>query len=86
MCKLSDLLGSIADIVFFFILQLGHRVPKVSSIYWGICLPSSCSASDLQTTLKYHLQALIQNIHVDEKMTVTIEDNIPYSTGKTFTV
>jgi len=31
--------------LFFF--QPGHRLPKFSTVYWGVCVPSSCGAEDV---------------------------------------
>lgn len=45
----------------------GHRLPKFSTVYWGICVPSSCDPGDVasaanSTALKFqHVEVLVEN-------------------------
>lgn len=32
------------NLIFF---QPGHRLPKFSTLYWGVCVPSSCGPDDV---------------------------------------
>ncbi|XP_059483619.1 nose resistant to fluoxetine protein 6 isoform X2 [Neocloeon triangulifer] len=52
----------------------GHRIPRYSTINWGICVPSTCSAKDIEQGLKKALAPLSDvpefrlAIKVDEQM------------------
>lgn len=35
--------------LFFF--QPGHRLPKFSTVYWGVCVPSSCGPDDVASAV-----------------------------------
>ncbi|XP_026808950.1 nose resistant to fluoxetine protein 6-like [Rhopalosiphum maidis] len=45
----------------------GHRLPKFSTVYWGVCVPSSCGPDDVasavgSTALKFqHVEVLVEN-------------------------
>lgn len=38
--------------------QPGHRVPRFSSINWALCVPSSCSATDVSKGLRPILESI----------------------------
>lgn len=38
-------------------LQPGHRVPRWSTINFGICVPSSCTSEDIEIALKHYTEA-----------------------------
>jgi hypothetical protein len=58
-------------------MQPGHRIPRYSTINWGICVPSSCSAKDVENGLREALQPLSSipefklALQVDEAMMYT---------------
>ncbi|XP_034950941.1 nose resistant to fluoxetine protein 6 isoform X2 [Chelonus insularis] len=64
----------------------GHRVPRFNTIHWSVCIPSSCSAHDveigLRTTLaKYKKTGLNITIRVDREMCqVHRSESLPLST------
>ncbi|XP_008484289.1 uncharacterized protein LOC103520966, partial [Diaphorina citri] len=39
----------------------GHRVPRFSSINWAVCVPSSCSPQDVETSMESTLHKYLAN-------------------------
>ncbi|VVC32263.1 Nose resistant-to-fluoxetine protein, N-terminal,Acyltransferase 3 [Cinara cedri] len=45
----------------------GHRLPKFSTVYWGVCVPSSCSPDDVSSAVSstalrfYNVEVLVEN-------------------------
>lgn len=39
-----------------FLMQLGHRIPKLETFNWGICIPDSCSSNDVEVAINQQLQ------------------------------
>jgi len=35
-----------------FLFQPGHRLPKFSTVYWGVCVPSSCGPNDVASAVE----------------------------------
>ncbi|XP_039298057.1 O-acyltransferase like protein [Nilaparvata lugens] len=60
----------------------GHRVPRFTNINWALCVPASCSASDVQEALMESLQqhlgptGLRIRAHVDPEMCQQKSDSI----------
>lgn len=58
-------------------MQPGHRLPKFSTVYWGVCVPSSCSPHDVSSAvesaaLKLHnVEVLVENDMCQVKRTPT---------------
>ncbi|XP_065345573.1 nose resistant to fluoxetine protein 6-like isoform X1 [Cloeon dipterum] len=52
----------------------GHRIPRYTTINWGLCVPSSCNAKDVEEGLRDTLSVLDSlpelklAVHVDPKM------------------
>jgi len=63
----------------YLFLQPGHRLPRYSTINWGICVPASCTAKDVENGLKEVLQPLSSvpefslALQVDDEMMYTNE-------------
>ncbi|GLH00858.1 uncharacterized protein GBIM_07125 [Gryllus bimaculatus] len=36
----------------------GHRIPRISAVQWGLCVPAGCSADDVRAALDHRLQPL----------------------------
>ncbi|XP_026466957.1 nose resistant to fluoxetine protein 6-like [Ctenocephalides felis] len=49
----------------------GHRVPRFASIYWGFCIPSACSAADLEQEIVVQLANVTAKVRVQEKACYT---------------
>lgn len=32
--------------------QPGHRLPKFSTVYWGVCVPASCGPDDVSSAVE----------------------------------
>lgn len=41
--------------------QPGHRIAKVETFVWGICVPSSCTEKEVETAINYHLGQISNN-------------------------
>jgi hypothetical protein len=52
-------------------LQPGHILPRFSAIHWALCVPASCSASDVQVALSDTLQRLAEGTGFGFKVRVT---------------
>ncbi|KAI5700102.1 hypothetical protein M8J75_014303 [Diaphorina citri] len=61
----------------------GHRVPRFSSINWAVCVPSSCSPQDVETSMESTLHKYLANtglkyrVRVDPEMCQIREDFTP---------
>lgn len=66
-----------------FVFQMGHRVPRYSSLLWGVCIPSSCSSFDLEEELNHRLSDLGISVKVHKNMCSVKDFKRPYSFGKT---
>lgn len=57
-----------------FVFQCGHRTPRFSHINWAVCIPSTCSNTDLEFGIKAFLGKYSKNsdinidVKVDEEM------------------
>ena len=36
-------------------MQPGHRLPRLSTINWALCVPSGCSAKDIKNVINHQL-------------------------------
>ncbi|CAK1578058.1 unnamed protein product [Parnassius mnemosyne] len=68
------------------ITDMGHRVPRYSSLLWGICIPSSCSSFDLEEELSQKLSSLNILVRVQNTMCTVKNFSRPYSLGKTLSI
>lgn len=59
---------------FVFISQPGHRVPRLSLINIGLCVPSTCSHTDVERSLHEYVKEFTANtairyeLRVEERM------------------
>ena len=76
----------------YFLLQPGHRIARFSTINWGFCIPASCSADDLATSLTESFQtdlketAVTFRVKVDPDLCYVKENLQGVSAGKKVTV
>ncbi|XP_075972637.1 drop dead [Anticarsia gemmatalis] len=68
------------------ITDMGHRVPRYSSLLWGVCMPSSCSSFDLEEELSQRLAGLGISVRVHNTMCSVKDFKRPYSFGKTLSI
>ncbi|XP_059060067.1 nose resistant to fluoxetine protein 6-like [Achroia grisella] len=68
------------------VTDMGHRVPRYSSLLWGVCIPSSCSSFDLEEELSQRLADLGMTVKVHNTMCTVKNRNRPYSFGKTLSI
>ncbi|CAG9562958.1 unnamed protein product [Danaus chrysippus] len=68
------------------ITDMGHRVPRYSSILWGVCIPSSCNSFDLEDELNQKLSSLGISVRVQNTMCTVKDFSRPYSFGKTLSI
>ncbi|XP_046978716.1 nose resistant to fluoxetine protein 6 [Vanessa cardui] len=68
------------------VTDMGHRLPRYSSILWGVCIPSSCSSFDLEDELSHKLSDLGISVKVQNTMCTVKNFKRPYSFGKTLTI
>ncbi|XP_049865237.1 nose resistant to fluoxetine protein 6-like [Pectinophora gossypiella] len=66
--------------------DMGHRVPRYSSLLWGVCIPSSCSSFDLEEELASRLRPLRISVKVHNTMCSVKNAKRPYSFGKTLSI
>ncbi|KAM3968323.1 drop dead [Aphomia sociella] len=66
--------------------DMGHRIPRYSSLLWGVCIPSSCSSYDLEEELSNRLADLGMTVKVYNTMCTVKNINKPYSFGKTLSI
>ncbi|KAI8439948.1 hypothetical protein MSG28_001399 [Choristoneura fumiferana] len=66
--------------------KMGHRVPRYSSILWGVCIPSSCSSYDLEEELSQRLSGLGISVRVQNTMCTVKDVKRPYSFGKALSI
>jgi len=72
-------------------LQSEQHVPRYSSVYWALCVPSSCNASDVQVALSDTLQRHTEGtgfgfqVRVTDDMCQT-EDDRPHLPNSTIIV
>uniref|UniRef100_A0A2A4J5M9 Nose resistant-to-fluoxetine protein N-terminal domain-containing protein n=1 Tax=Heliothis virescens TaxID=7102 RepID=A0A2A4J5M9_HELVI len=66
--------------------DMGHRVPRYSSLLWGVCIPSSCSSFDLEEELSQRLTGLGVSAKVYNNMCSVKNVKRPYSFGKTLSI
>ncbi|GBP56370.1 Nose resistant to fluoxetine protein 6 [Eumeta japonica] len=58
----------------------GHRVPRFSSVQWGVCVPSACGAHDVRAALAHRLAPALAaaglqlEVRLDEQMCQVLED------------
>ncbi|XP_039299389.1 uncharacterized protein LOC120355136 [Nilaparvata lugens] len=60
----------------------GHRVPvSFSLVQWGVCVPSSCGATDIESALRTnvatHAHANGVEVRVEDKMCQARKDPLP---------
>ncbi|XP_046395284.1 nose resistant to fluoxetine protein 6-like [Ischnura elegans] len=55
----------------------GHRLPRLSSINWGFCVPSSCSAKDLEVSVNDVVDNYVSGF--DLKLSVTVNPEMCYT-------
>ncbi|KAL1132309.1 hypothetical protein AAG570_010265 [Ranatra chinensis] len=65
----------------------GHRVPRYSSMHWGVCVPKSCAPEDVENSLKKFADSVTQGtglkatVQVNPEMCqVQTNEGLPYST------
>ncbi|KAH8331979.1 hypothetical protein KR067_006582 [Drosophila pandora] len=69
----------------------GHRVPRYSLINWGICVPSGCSARDVEYTVAEYLAnqtastGITFNVRVEPQM-CQVRDQRPWDRNTTWAV
>ncbi|CAG9791790.1 unnamed protein product [Diatraea saccharalis] len=68
------------------VTDMGHRVPRYSSLLWGVCMPSSCSSFDLEEELSLKLSKLGISVKVHNTMCSVKNFRRPYSFGKTLSI
>ncbi|CAH4036539.1 nose resistant to fluoxetine protein 6 [Pieris brassicae] len=68
------------------ITDMGHRVPRYSSLLWGVCIPSSCSSFDLEEELSHKLSHLGVTAKVQNTMCTVKHFKRPYSFGKSLAI
>uniref|UniRef100_S4NN86 Drop dead n=1 Tax=Pararge aegeria TaxID=116150 RepID=S4NN86_9NEOP len=68
------------------VTDMGHRLPRYSSILWGVCIPSTCSSFDLEDELSYKLSDLGISVRVQNTMCTIKDVKRPYSFGKTLSI
>ncbi|XP_072942215.1 nose resistant to fluoxetine protein 6-like [Epargyreus clarus] len=68
------------------VTDMGHRVPRYSSLLWGVCIPSSCSSFDLEEELSQKLSGLGISVRVQNTMCTVKNFKRPYSFGKTLSI
>ncbi|KAL4704138.1 hypothetical protein ACJJTC_003423 [Scirpophaga incertulas] len=68
------------------VTDMGHRVPRYSSLLWGVCIPSSCSSFDLEEELSIRLRGLGISVKVYNTMCTVKNFKRPYSFGKTLSI
>ncbi|XP_037297265.1 nose resistant to fluoxetine protein 6 [Manduca sexta] len=68
------------------ITDMGHRVPRFSSLLWGVCIPSSCSSFDLEEELSQRLSGLGVSVRVHNTMCTVKDVRRPYSFGKALSI
>ncbi|GBP48278.1 Nose resistant to fluoxetine protein 6 [Eumeta japonica] len=64
----------------------GHRVPRYSSILWGVCIPSSCSSYDLEDELSSHLSRFGVEVKVHNTMCTVKNIQAAFSFGKSLAI
>lgn len=68
--------------------QCGHRVPRFSTVNWGLCIPTTCKSNDLEETINNYFKSnkLLSNIMVkiESKMCQATEDKYPVSKFSTY--
>ncbi|CAG2060401.1 unnamed protein product [Timema podura] len=55
----------------------GHRIPRFSAINWAFCLPSSCTAEDLQQALQETFEPY--NNHTELALKVKVDPTMCYT-------
>ncbi|CAG4940140.1 unnamed protein product [Colias eurytheme] len=68
------------------VTDMGHRVPRYSSLLWGVCIPSSCSSFDLEEELSQKLADLGISVKVQNTMCTVKDFKRPYSFGKSLAI
>ncbi|CAH0717421.1 unnamed protein product, partial [Brenthis ino] len=68
------------------VTDMGHRVPRFSSILWGVCIPSSCSSFDLEDELSLKMSDLGISVKVQNIMCTVKNVTRPYSLGKSLAI
>lgn len=68
------------------VTDMGHRVPRYSSLLWGVCMPSSCSSFDLEDELSRALSDFGMSVRVHKNMCSVKHFQRPYSFGKTLSI
>ncbi|CAK1551592.1 unnamed protein product [Leptosia nina] len=68
------------------ITDMGHRVPRYSSLLWGVCIPSSCSSFDLEEELSHKLSDLGVTVSVQNTMCTVKNFQRPFSFGKSLAI
>lgn len=54
-------------------LQPGHRVPRLSMINFGVCVPSTCSHTDVQQSLTEYMEDFTAETPVQFELRVDSE-------------
>ncbi|XP_041972895.1 nose resistant to fluoxetine protein 6-like [Aricia agestis] len=68
------------------VTDMGHRLPRYSSLLWGVCIPSSCSSFDLEHELADKLTDLRISVKVHNTMCTVKNVVRPYSFGKSLAI
>lgn len=83
------------DVSFFFIFsksfiilkllnaQPNHVIPKTSEIHWALCVPSSCSYQDIETSLQQKLKKIFNESSIE--ITVEVRENMCQVADKNWT-
>lgn len=71
---------SVKKVVFFFFnfinSQPGHRVPRFSTINFGVCVPSTCSSRDVKIAVKHFAESFTNGTGV--QLEVRVESEMCY--------
>lgn len=77
----ARLIESEIVILRFIYSQPGHRVPRYSTINWAVCVPSSCSHTDVEFSIRHYVDAFTKgtginiDVRVDEEMCQVFDKN-----------
>lgn len=53
--------------------QPGHRVPRFSTINFGVCVPSACTNSDVEIALRHYVDSFTNGTGVQMRTRVESE-------------
>lgn len=53
--------------------QPGHRVPRFSTVNWGVCVPSTCTHQEVEDSMRHYLSNFTANTGIEFKIRVEPE-------------